>query len=284
VVKPGHLIGEGTSSEVFEWGNSQVLKLFRPGFSRPHVEVEADALRIAHAFGVPAPAVQSVVAMDDRFGIVMERIGGPRLSDCLRPTRPWTWLKSAAIWADLYAAIHSHAARELPSQRQLLIREIDSATALSVQQKRSAIGALEQLPGGNRLCLGDFSPRNVLMSERGPVVIDWESASCGNPMADIGCVVLKQALSLADQVARRERSNLMGRLHSRMYNKAFLTRYMKLTGARYEDIVSWRVPLAAARLNRGHAQERSTLLAMIDEAVAGSHAPVPKLSLPQISN
>jgi aminoglycoside phosphotransferase (APT) family kinase protein len=40
------------------------------------------------------------------------------------------------------------------------------------------------LPDGNSLLHGDFHPGNVLLSSRGPVVIDWPNATAGDATAD----------------------------------------------------------------------------------------------------
>ena len=35
------------------------------------------------------------------------------------------------------------------------------------------------------LCHGDFHPFNVMLSPRGPIVIDWNNAHIGNPLEDV---------------------------------------------------------------------------------------------------
>jgi aminoglycoside phosphotransferase (APT) family kinase protein len=51
---------------------------------------------------------------------------------------------------------------------------------------------LERLPQGAALCHFDFHPDQVLMTQRGPVVIDWMTAFRGHPLADVArsCVLL----------------------------------------------------------------------------------------------
>jgi aminoglycoside phosphotransferase (APT) family kinase protein len=237
-------------------------KLFKPGFHLTDVETEAAGLRVGRALGVPAPAFECVTAIDDRHGVVMERIEGPRLYDSAR-LRPWTWLKVATTWADLYAMMHSCTAPELPSQRERLLREIENNPDLSAQQKKSAVKTLEQLPDAARLCLSDFRPRNILMSKDGPVVVDWESALRGNPMADIAFVIMEPGLALQDPTTPQYLRHLVRTLFSLAYRGVFLRRYMKLTNTRYEDIASWKLPVAAARLGRGYLHERAGLLKII---------------------
>src|SRR5437588_451136 len=48
-----------------------------------------------------------------------------------------------------------------------------------------ALGVLEGLPAGDRLCHGDFHPGNLMGTWEAPVVIDWGNASRGEPLADV---------------------------------------------------------------------------------------------------
>ncbi|TMA37195.1 MAG: aminoglycoside phosphotransferase family protein, partial [Deltaproteobacteria bacterium] len=43
---------------------------------------------------------------------------------------------------------------------------------------------LETLPDGDQLCHGDMHPGNIMLSRRGPMVIDWTNARRGHPAAD----------------------------------------------------------------------------------------------------
>src|SRR5438105_2291070 len=60
--------------------------------------------------------------------------------------------------------------------------ETSDAPAADKQAARERLAAL---PDGTALCHGDFHPDNVLLSPRGPVVIDWSSASRGHPVGDL---------------------------------------------------------------------------------------------------
>jgi Ser/Thr protein kinase RdoA (MazF antagonist) len=49
---------------------------------------------------------------------------------------------------------------------------------------------LAELPDGEVLCHGDFHPDNVLLTARGPVIIDWMTGTRGYPLADVACTRL----------------------------------------------------------------------------------------------
>jgi tRNA A-37 threonylcarbamoyl transferase component Bud32 len=108
-------------------------------------EREARVMRHARARGYPVPEVLEVG--DD--ALVLERINGPTmLQDVFR--RPWRLRKHALLLAGLHKRLH----------------EIDG------------------LDGGRLLHL-DLHPENVILSEAGPVVIDWTNAQGGEPALDV---------------------------------------------------------------------------------------------------
>jgi 5-methylthioribose kinase len=48
------------------------------------------------------------------------------------------------------------------------------------------IAAMDRPPGERTLVLGDFSPKNILVHERGLVLLDFECAHAGDPAFDLG--------------------------------------------------------------------------------------------------
>jgi hypothetical protein len=260
-MEKGQLVGRGSSSEVFAWGNSQVIKLFNRGFSLSHAEIEARGLRIAHASGVPTPVVEEIIEVEGRYGIVLERIVGKNLYEDVR-ARPWTLFNAAGIYAELYGMIHSCKTTELPSQREDLLHGIQNNGVMSRLQEEAVVKALHQLPDDNALCLRDFRTHHILMSNSGPIIVDWESALFGNSSADIAMV------SLGQDMERSKRTFVSRLVHpGQLFYRAFLSRYLQSSGARYQDIVSWRLPVASARLHAAGGVEKAALLAVVESSL-----------------
>jgi len=117
VVEKGQRIGLGRTAEIFEWKDSQVLKLFLKGFPAEGVKREAQVTQAVHRGGVPVPAVGKVIEVDGRMGIVFERVEGPTmLEDML--SRPWKLTRYARMMAELQAEMHSREIAALPSLRE----------------------------------------------------------------------------------------------------------------------------------------------------------------------
>jgi aminoglycoside phosphotransferase (APT) family kinase protein len=101
-------------------------------------------MELARRHGYPVPEVREV--RDD--GLVLERVDGPSMmADCRR--RPWRLPEHARTLARLHDELH-----RIPA------------------------------PDGGVLLHLDLHPKNVLLSGRGPVVIDWANARGGEASLD----------------------------------------------------------------------------------------------------
>lgn len=146
---PGELIGTGRDCDVFEAGTGRVLRRNRAGTS---TEAEADLMRHLADHGYPVPAVFEADGPD----IVMERLDGPTMLDHLS-SRPWTMAKQARVLADLVERLG-----DVPVPNGLPAVEASAEVIVHL----------------------DLHPDNVVLSDRGPVVIDWTNAAAGPPGLD----------------------------------------------------------------------------------------------------
>ena len=75
----GPRLGRGYYAEVFAYGEGKVIKLFDDGRDMESANHEARVTAVARESGIPAPKVYEVVTVNDRVGIVMERIDGENM-------------------------------------------------------------------------------------------------------------------------------------------------------------------------------------------------------------
>jgi Ser/Thr protein kinase RdoA (MazF antagonist) len=170
------LLGTGRSADVFEHGPHRVLRRYRSGRD---TEREVAAMEHARRHGYPVPAARALNATD----IVMTRVDGPTmLSDMMR--RPWRMGSHAATLARLHARLHA-------------IRAPDGLPA--------------PLGEGSSLLHLDLHPDNVVLSERGPVVIDWPNAARGPGPANVAHTWIVVACSLPVAGVHRRALSLAGR-------------------------------------------------------------------------
>jgi hypothetical protein len=99
--------------------------------------------------------------------------------------KPWLVFKYARQLAELQADMHIRQVPNLPSQTERLVHKITRAEKLPEDVRQAALKAVNKYSVEDKLCHGDFHPGNILLSSRGPVIIDWVDASRGSPVMDV---------------------------------------------------------------------------------------------------
>jgi uncharacterized protein (TIGR02172 family) len=253
----GPRIGVGRTAEVYAWGDHQILKLYRADMPREWVCHEARIGQIVAEAGVHAPAIGEMVEVDGRLGIIYERITGPAMLDALAH-QPWRLHSLARQFAQVHATMHACARPELPSQRQSLSRAVEYAPGLDDGTRQRILAALDRMPGGESVCHGDYHPGNIILSPRGPIVIDWMTTCHGNAVADVARTVLLLRIGVLPEgtpFAQR----VMTPLIRRAFLAAYLKAYLALRSLSEDEIEAWLPILAAARLNEGIEAEKAQL-------------------------
>ncbi len=262
----GPLIGRGRTADIYAWGDTQVLKLFLDWCSEGMVRHELAIAQVVQSAGLPVPRVEnSVVEVEARLGLIYEKVSGRSMLENLS-RRPWKMIAYGRWLAELQAKIHMCRAPDLPLWSEQLERDISTADILPEMARHAALRKLAQLPQGTALCHGDFHPDNILITQSGPVVIDWMTAVRGNPMADVmrTSLLLRQGDVPSGMAGRRFIILLRELFHS-----VYLRRYLNLSHAQREEVDEWALPIAAARLNEGITNEQANLLRMVTRSVSG---------------
>jgi tRNA A-37 threonylcarbamoyl transferase component Bud32 len=149
---PDTLLARGRAADVFAAGPGRVLRRYREGEGGDPA-VEGTVMEYAHSHGFPVPAVHDVSGRD----LILERLDGPTmLADLAR--RPWLVRRHGQTLAELHRRLHN-----IPAPNGL----------------RAPFGR------GEHLAHFDLHPDNVILTPRGPFVIDWANASRGEAADDV---------------------------------------------------------------------------------------------------
>jgi aminoglycoside phosphotransferase (APT) family kinase protein len=171
---------------------------------------EARTMAYLHDLGYPVPAVEAL--SDDGSDLVMERIEGRSMVEAIAAA-PWTVRRHAKILAELHVRLHEILAPDfLP---------------------RAPVGS------GDRVVHMDLHPLNVMIGQKGPVVIDWTGASAGDPLVDVG---VAWALMAAGQIPTNPvMALLLGWGRAQLVN-GFVSRFDRSqVTARLRSVVDWKV-------------------------------------------
>ncbi|MCL4506061.1 MAG: phosphotransferase [Chloroflexi bacterium] len=240
-------IALGRTAEIYAWDDGCILKLLRPGF--PHLLIEQEE-RITSAIvqaGIAAPKIGGLIEVNGRPGILYERIDGPALTGLIEQ-HPFGMRRYAELLARLHAALHMHTVAGLPRQKAILARQVQAAEVLPLEVRNSVLYLLDRLPDGNILCHNDFHPLNVLMGLGGPVIIDWESASLGNPCADVARTSLTVALGRPTEGFPNVWMKKLAEIYLLAFTSVYLARYRSFAHDRLPNLRAWQTVQAAAKV------------------------------------
>ena len=251
-------IDEGRTAEIFAWDAGRVLKLYRAEFPREWADGEAQITRAISDAGVPAPHIFEVLDVEGRRGIVMERVTGLSMIDDLL-TNLFKVAKHARLLAGLHAQMHERTLSDLPSQHESLKRRIQEAN-VSPAIRAAALQQLDRLPEGTALCHGDFHPDNVVLTARGPLILDWPTAMRGHPLGDVARTSL--ILRLLEPSPGMSIPWAL-RLVRDIFHTLYLQRYQQLRSVSRQAIELWLLPVAVARTQEDIVYERENLPRLI---------------------
>ena len=258
----GPLIGAGRTAEVYGWNDGHVLKLFHATMPFASVVAEARFAEIVTAAGLPAPAAaEPLIEVHGRHGIVYARVDGPTML-ALLANEPQRMEELASVFGALHAQMHRSAGISLPNQRAALERAIAYAPALPEHLRGRALQHLARLPGGDTICHGDFHPDNIVMTAQGPAIIDWMTATCGNPAADVARTTLLFRTAVAPE-RDRVRAAVLEEVRDRFY-AIYRRAYEAELPLAQAEVEAWLPVLAAARLAEGVPEEEDRLLRIVE--------------------
>lgn len=167
--QPGPLVGQGRDGDVREFGPGRVIRVSR---SRSDRTTTNAVLAHVAAHGVPVPAVHD---HPDPTVTVMDRIDGVSMMADLA-TRPWRLVRHARLLAELHEQLHA-----IPPP-----------------------DGLPRMGPGDELLHLDLHPDNIMLTDDGPVVLDWDNAAVGSGDLDVALtwVIIKTGTITANPLVR----------------------------------------------------------------------------------
>ena len=252
-------LAEGREAEILSWGEGRVLRLYRDPAGGALADREMRALAAVRSVLALVPAPYERIEWQGRPGIVMERVVGRDALTAIS-RQPWRVLELSGLTGRVHAELNGvRAPDQLPALRDELGERIGSDAGIPEDLRAAALAALASLPDSTALCHGDFQAGNVLLSPRGPVVIDWGNATRGDPDGDFARTLLMTRVgSLPPGTPRTIRWGR--RLGEGLYRGAYQRAYRRSSQRRSDGIQRWELVRAVERLVDRIPEERAGLL------------------------
>jgi aminoglycoside phosphotransferase (APT) family kinase protein len=248
----GVVVARGSRSLVHAYGRGAVIKVPKPATPASWILAEARYVEAVRAVGAPAPALLGMEEIFGRPASVWERVDGPSLWQQV-VDRPDRSAEVGRTLADVQLALFELVPPvALPNQRDRLVSKIRWSAANLDPSLGVALELLAARTGTPRLCHGDLHPSNVIVSEDGPVLVDWFDASRGDRVADVA----RSSLTLLGDGAATP-SHLPGsdRRTLAVLTQAYLSRLQESLDISPGLLSRWQAINAAARLAEGMPPE-----------------------------
>lgn len=262
----GQLIAVGRTSDVYAYGHDSVVKVPRPDVPSHWAAMEAEFTTAVRRLGVPTPEVRDLVPIEGRQSIVFERVSGESLwQKMVSSPRDLTALTTE--FADLHHTIFSAGLPvDLTGSVDRICTKLSEAQQLSDADRDEAQRLVRSLPRGAALLHGDFHPGNVLLSERGPVVIDWFDATIGHPITDVirTSLLLRSGGPGSPMHLPDARPDAIARLHD-----VYVASMSDVLTPPADVLRRWESVLAASRLAEEAESDSSALIALWEGRHAG---------------
>lgn len=216
----GSRIGAGGVADVLDYGKGRVIKLFRPGYCEELVMREASLYKKIFLSGAISPWVGGSVRVGDQYGFVMEKYDGATLNTLVADG--YIGMKEAGyILAEAaYALHHPGYSANIQTYKELFYIGIGQLIERGCPIKviihlEECIGELAE---GRIVCHGDMQMNNIIMTQKGPRLVDWANASLAEPYLDVARVYLAHRIEFEEIL------------------KGFITRYSILMGVSTEEL------------------------------------------------
>lgn len=260
------LIGIGRTAEIYAWQEHQVIKLFYSECPPALVEHEMQISRRISAMDLPTPKFIEMLKIGGRLGLVYERVYGISMLKMIN-LRPWRVFRLAKQLAELHDAIHRQDGTSFPSIQPDLDAAFQRLITLPGMPVDEVMHLRKMLPDGHALCHLDFHPDQVMMTEQGPVILDWATAHQGHPLADVARTTLLMKIGQVPYGGKAMQTII--NLWRGLFLETYLTRYFQLhPHENRKALLPWLVPVAVGRLQEGIPGEKESLLGLIKHVIA----------------
>jgi Ser/Thr protein kinase RdoA (MazF antagonist) len=235
-------IALGRTAEIYSYGEGKILKLFFSTTPQSWVAKEIEIGRYVQESQLPVPKVYKRAEIDNREGIIYERIEGPTLLHELA-TKPWNVVRYGRLLAKLHVQIHEvQAPAKLETQREWATGGIPTSDKIPKGLKASVLQLLDTLPDGNELCHGDFHPGNIIITPNGPVIIDWMTVSKGVASGD---VARTSTILAAAKAPKGTPLRWLLEWIRRLFLATYLKTYLQLRPDIKKSLAGWQAVMAA---------------------------------------
>ena len=145
---------------------------------------------------------------------------------------------------EVHTSIHKFKCPKLPIQKDKLTDYI-KLSDLDEGMKIDLLDMLNTCPKHKKLVHGNFTPHNILVSDNGDYILDWNHAAQGSASADVARTYIWMKTNMPE------------------YADLYLTKFCDATNTSSKYVHNWIPIVAAARLGKKNPGEEDLLNSLI---------------------
>ncbi len=240
-----NLIAQRKNKAIYKQ-DDKVIKLFDDTYKTSDVLNEALNQARVYEAGLSVPQLIEVKKVDGKWAIVSEYVSGKTLTELLKenPDKIDEYLE---LFVDVQMSIHNQQAPHLNKLRDKMTLKI-AQTDLDATTRYELMTRLEGMPKHKKVCHGDFSFGNVIITpEKKAVVIDWAHVTQGSASADVARTYLMFMLNGKEEIAEK-----------------YISLFCSKSDTARQYVQKWIPIVAASQLVKGNEKERDFLLKLTD--------------------
>jgi aminoglycoside phosphotransferase (APT) family kinase protein len=219
----------------------------------PASDVFNEALNLA-AVGetrLKVPRISGVTAIDGKWTLIWEYVEGTTLFDCMKQ-ESGRFDELLNRFVDIQLDMHQYSATRLPVLTEKMHRKI-RASGLDPATRYELHTRLDSMPRHTKLCHGDFTPGNIIITKNNEAyIIDWSHASQGNASADAAQTWLSFNFCRDLDPAGAELA------------ERYLDLFCKKSNTARQYVEKWISIISASQLVKGRPEEREFLLRQVN--------------------
>ena len=190
------LLGAGGHGKVYRIDGDTIVKMYYAGDSLDVIKREQDYAKKAFVMGIPTAIPFDIVKSEDMYGLVFELVNADIVSNYLNE-HPDELEEIAKKYAATLKQLHNTkvSAEALSSTKALYRERIEGLRAYMNDDEVDTLHRInDAIPECDTVVHGDYHPKNVMIQNGEPILIDMADLTVGHPLYDLGSMALTHHL------------------------------------------------------------------------------------------